>query len=112
MQHRYLGSEQCRHKEPDGRPEGGAGGHHQVQPQQHLLHQLLQVFVVLYSSLVNLKRSSWEYWSLCLRLKEVIMWMTGEGGRCLIKGALEVEREEGVEGGGPGAQAGFLVRWG
>ena len=47
-----------------------------------------------------------------MRLKEVIMWMTGEGGRCLIKGALEVEREEGVEGGGPGAQAGFLVRWG
>ena len=53
MQHRYLGSEQRRYKEPDGRAEGGAGGHHQVQPQKHLLHQLLQAFVVLYIELVR-----------------------------------------------------------
>lgn len=47
-----------------------------------------------------------------MRLKAVIMWMSGVGEMCLIKGALEVEGEEGVEGGGPGAQAGFLGRWG
>ena len=36
-------------------------------------------------------------------IRELIMLMSGAGERCLIKGALEVEGEERVEGGGPGA---------